>query len=113
MIDPIITGKTDAGKHTVYACLFQWKDQEGVPLDMSAAFVRQHDMVTDWIFEIEGALWIGYTRQKIMSELNEAFLFLYPENSKALLQKVEQYFELRETPNSLTWRAMMATKPKQ
>lgn len=110
MNDPILTGQTTSGKPVVFAHLFRWKDQEGIPLASSAAFVVEQGCVTDWIYEIEGALWIGYTQDKILTELREVFLFLHPGAHKELLKKMEQYFDIREKPNALTFKAMAATK---
>lgn len=111
MKDPIITGQTNDGTPTVFTRLFQFKDQEGLPIDITAAKVRKDGFVTDWLYEVEGALWLGWTQEKILTELSEVFLFIHPEKRNELLGIVKQYFIMRETPNPYTLKALKATKP--
>lgn len=111
MKKPIITGRTTDGRPTIYARLFQWKDQEGIPIDISVNDVDSQGFVTDWIYEIEGAIWVGYTQERIIADLSEAYQILYPGQSKRCLKIVKNYFEARKTPNLITLRAIKLTKP--
>jgi hypothetical protein len=111
MKEPVITGHSTNGKPTVFSRLFTWKDQEGLPIDFSANFVIQQGMIPDWLHEIEGALWVGYTEDKIIAELSEAFTLLYPGKSKELMTKVKAYLIMRQTPNAYTMNAIKATTP--
>lgn len=111
MKEPIITARTTGGKICIYASLFQWKDQEGIPIDISANYAFSQGFAIDWIYEVEGALWVGYTQERILADLGEAFQILYPGKDKELLELIKLYFANRETPNTRTATAIKLTKP--
>lgn len=111
MKPPIYTGRTVDGKEVYFMRLFQWKDQEGLPIDISVYKAAQHNIIPSWIYEVEGALWLGWTRDKIVNELREVFTILYPEKRGELIDAINSYFEVREMPNNITPVLIKMTKP--
>lgn len=109
-MNPIITGKTDDGKQVVYASLFKWKDQEGLPIDISVKKMEADGFVPDWLAELEGGLWVGLSLEHIVTELNEVFHILYPEKKQELMERVNNYIEFRQTPNPYTLHLLKLTK---
>lgn len=108
---PIITGQTPDGKTVVYASLFKWKDQEGLPLDITINHIAKEGYIPNWLAELEGGLWLGLSIEQIMSELNEAFQLLYPGKSRELIELINNYVEFRNTPNPYTLFLLKLTKP--
>jgi len=111
MVKPFNTGYTQDKKPVVYSSLFQFKDQEGLPVEISAAKLIKESFIPNWLYEVEGALWLGYSEEKILTELSEVFRFLYPKSHVKQLKKVRKYLQIRTKPNPFTAKAMKETKP--
>lgn len=108
----LIIGHTEEGHEVVYARLFTWKDERGLPIDFAASFMMQQNLHPAWPYEIEGALWLGLTEEQILAELKEVFNMIYvPQDSKEALRRVTEYMEFRKTPNPFTQHALEITKP--